>query len=128
MFTYDLLFLQNCVLLKTLKNGVFSQAQLLCITDNKIPFQCPFPKWHFCNQKCHFGFSHMPAETPIFAVFGDLNGHKKYHVPKQIVSSKMPFLPSEHKSCLPIFLKMSFLQKNLFVHNHPTHTISRFFF
>ena len=22
----------------------------------KPPFEAPSPKWHFCNQKCHFGF------------------------------------------------------------------------
>ena len=69
--TYTLLFLQICVLLKTLWNSVFSRAQLLCITDSKTPFRGPLPKWHFWNQKCHFGFSHVPAETPMFVVFGD---------------------------------------------------------
>ena len=68
---------------KHFKNSFFSRARLLGITDSKAPFRGPFPKWHFCNQKCHFGFSPLPAETPVFVVFGDLNGHQeKDHFPK----------------------------------------------
>ena len=78
--TYTLLFLQSCVCWKLYKNSVFSGPQLLCITDSKAPSRGPSPKWHFWNQKCHFGFSPVPAETPIFVVFGDcVWSQKKWH-------------------------------------------------
>ena len=66
------------------RNNDFSRAQLLGITDSKAPFRGPFPKWHFWNQKCHFGFSPVPAETPLSVVFGDfLWAQKKDHFPKR---------------------------------------------
>ena len=39
------------------------------------------------------------------------------------------FLPSEHKSCLPIFLTNDIFtnKKNIFLHNHPKNTIFLFF-
>ena len=81
--------LQSCVLLKTLYS-VFSRTQLLGITDSKAPFRGPFPKWHLCNQKCHFGFSPGPAETPIFIVFCHLEWPQKRTIfQKQIVATKM---------------------------------------
>ena len=85
---------------KHCKSGVFSRARLLCITDSKTPFWGENPKWHFWHQKCHFGFSPVPAETPIFVVFGDFVWSQKEGdmFPKQIVSTKMRFsLPSERK-------------------------------
>ena len=57
--------------LKHYKNCVFSRTQRLGITDSKAPFEAPSQRWHFCNQKCHFGSSPVPAEAPIFVVFGD---------------------------------------------------------
>ena len=60
-----------CFAENTIEIVFFSRAQLLGITDSKTPFRGPFPKWHFYNQKCHFGFSPVPAEIPIFVVFGD---------------------------------------------------------
>ena len=107
---------------KHCRNSVFSRAQLLCITDSKHPFRGAFPKWHVCNQKYHFGFSPVPAEPSIFVVLGDFVwSQKKHHFQKQIVSTKMRFLPSEHKWWLPIFLKMPFLTKNILFTTTPKH-------
>ena len=87
-----------CFAENTIKNSVFSRTQLLGITDSKPPFEAPFPKWHFCNQKCHFGFYPVPAGTPIFIVLRHLEWPQKRTIfQKQIVATKMRFLPSEHK-------------------------------
>ena len=85
---------------KHYKNSVFRRTQPLGITDSKTPLPGPFPKWHFCNQKCHFGFYPVSAKTPIFVVFGDSQGaQKKTNFPKQIVATRMRtfLVPSEHK-------------------------------
>ena len=75
---------------KHYKNSVFSGAQLLGITDSKTPFRGKTQNGTFAT-KCHFGFSPVSAETPIFVVFGDLEWPPK-KVPfsqKQIVATKM---------------------------------------
>ena len=87
---------------KYYKNSVFSRAQLLCIADSKAPFEGK-PKWHFCNQKCHFGCSPAPAETPIFVVFGGFEWTQKRTIfAKQIVATKMRvfYLPNTNSVCL----------------------------
>ena len=70
----------------------------------------------------------MPAETAIFAVFlikFDIKT-KKRHFPKQIVSTKMPFLPpAEHKSCFAILLKTAIFDKICFL--FPPTPKTRFF-
>ena len=55
---------------------------------------------------------------------------RKVTFSKQIVSTKMCviILPSEHKSCLPIFLKKCHFDKFCFAHNHQQNTIFQFFF
>ena len=47
--------------------------------------------------KCHFGFSPVPAEAPIFAVFGDFVWSQKVTFSKTGSINEMPFLPSENK-------------------------------
>ena len=94
------------------KNSVFSRTQLLGITDSKTPFR---------------------GKTPIFVVFGDFEWAPKKSTifQKQIVATKMRtfFLPSEHKQCLPIFLKNDiFTRKTSFLHKRPKNTIFLGFF
>ena len=56
-----------CFRWKHYKNSVFSaEHSFLGITDSKTPFRGPFPKWHFCNQKCHFGFYPCACWNPYF--------------------------------------------------------------
>ena len=95
-------------------------------TDSKTPFRGENPKWHFWNQKRHFGFSLVPAETPIFVVFGDFVWLQKGVISKQIVATKMRvFLHLRNTDRVCLFLKKEwhFWQKNLFAHNHPKNTI-----
>ena len=62
---------------------VFSAEHSFCVSQIVKSFSRSFPKWHFSNQKCHFGFSVVPAETPIFVVFGDfVCSQKKWHFSK----------------------------------------------
>ena len=110
----------------TSKNSVFNRAQLLCITDNKETFRGPCPKWQFCNQKCHFGFSPVPAETPTFVSLVILHGHKKHRFPKQIVvNENARFFTFRTQIMFADFSKKWHFNKN-FVHDHQKTQFSGF--
>ena len=128
---------ENSLLLFKLHSFISAK---LCFAENTIEivfsvdhsFRSPFPKWHFCNQKCHLGFSPVLAETPIFVVFGDFEwAQKKDHFPKTDScneNAQFFYLPNTNSVCL-FFKKMQFLQKNIFfVHNQPKNSIFLGFF
>ena len=112
---------------------VFSAEHSFCASQIVKPLFEGKPKWHFCNQKCHFGFSPVPAETPIFVVFGDFEwAPKKDHFAKQIVATKMHTffdLPNTNSVCL--FSKTWHFYKKgpfLFTTTPPQNTIFLGFF
>ena len=87
------------------KNSVFSRAQLLCIT-----------KWHFCNQKCHLGFSRVPAEKAVFVVFGDFVWLQKSTIfQKQIVSTRMCIFTFRTQIVFACFSKKCHFNKKSFL-------------
>ena len=91
-----------CFAENTIKSVFSAEHSFLGITDGKAPFRVPFPKWHFWNQKCHLGFSPVPAETPIFVVFGDFVWAQKRTIfQKQIIATKM-------RACLTFRTQMVF--------------------
>ena len=63
----------------------------------------------------------MPAETPIFVVFGDCEwAPKKDHFPKQIVATKMRafvYLPNKNTVC-QFFEEYHLNNKKTFLQNH----------
>ena len=131
LWTYTLWFLQSGVLLKHYKI-MFSAEHSFCVSQIVKPLSKGNPKWHFWNQKCHFRFSLVPAESPIFVVFGDILWlHKMpFSQTDSCNENARLFLPSEHKSvCL---WEKSILQQNtIFAHNHPKrllHFFEVFFF
>ena len=73
------------------KNSAFSRTQLLGITDSKTPSRGPFSKWHFCNQKCYFGFYPCACWNPYFSSVLSLGMATKERTifQKQIVATKM---------------------------------------
>ena len=85
---------------KHYKNSVFSRAQLLGITDSKTPFRGKTQNGTFATKSAILGFPLVPAETPIFVVFGDFEwAPKKYRFPKTDSCNENArfFWPSEHK-------------------------------
>ena len=67
---------------KHYKNSIFSRAQLLGSTDSKTPSQAPSQNGTFATKSAILGFTPVPAETPIFIVFGDFEwAPKKDHFP-----------------------------------------------
>ena len=115
---------------KRYKNSIFSRAQLLGITDSKTTFEGPFPKWHFCDQKCHFGFSPVPAETPIVVVFGDFEwAQEKGHFPKTDScneNARFFNLPNTNSVCQ--FFKNAISAKTSFCSQPPKKHYFLFFF
>ena len=93
---------------KHYKNSVY-----LCVPQIvKPPFEAPSQNGTFANQKGHFGYSPVPAETPIFVVFGDLVWSRKSEIfQKQIVSTKMPFFRLPKTNSVLQFLKKCLLSK-----------------
>ena len=114
---------------KHYKNSVFSRAQLLCITDSKTPFRGKTQNGTFATKTCHFGFSPVPAETPIFVVFGDFDwAQKKGPFPKRDSATKMRAFFTFRTQIVFAYFLMPFLQNIFFVHNHPKNTIFFFIF
>ena len=116
---------------KHYKISAFSRSQLLWITNRKAPFRGPFPKWHFCKQKCHFWFSLVPAEAPIFVVFGDfLRAQKRTIFQKQLASTKRRvfYLPNTNSVRLFFWENAILTQKSLLFTTTPKHKFSVSFF
>ena len=126
--TYTHLFLQSCICWKHYKNSVLSRAQLLCIPHTKNPpFKAPSQNGTFQTKSAILGFPLVPAEAPIFVVFGDSVWPQKSDMyQKQIVSTKMCLLTFRTQIVFANFSKScQFRKKNiLFVHNHPKHFFS----
>ena len=114
---HSFMFLQSCVLQKTLKRGVFSRAQLLGITDTS---RGPFPKWHFCNQKCHMGFPLCLLKPQFCSVWWLCMGTKKRTIsPKQIVAAKMRAFCTFRTQLVFAYFSKNAIKKSIFLHNHP---------
>ena len=97
------------------------------------PSRCPFPNWHFWNQKYHFGFSPVPAESPFFVVFGMVTKESAiFPIPKQIDScnenARFFFTFRTQTMFVNFPKKFYFEKKHRFVHNHPKNTLFCFFF
>ena len=105
---------------------VFSAEHSFCVSRIvEPPFEAPSQNGTWF-QKCHFEFSPVSAEALFLQCLVIIRRFcmvtKKCHFPKTDSCSKnVRFLPSEHKWCLPIFLKCHFCKKNFLVHNHPKH-------
>ena len=50
---------------------VFSAEHSFCVSQILKPLSRPLPKMALLNSKVSFGVSPVPAENPIFVVFGD---------------------------------------------------------
>ena len=67
----------------------------------KPPFEAPSQNGTFETKKCDLGFSPVPAETPIFVVFGDFVwAQGKDHFPKTDSCNEMrafSYLPNTNR-------------------------------
>ena len=122
--SYTLSFLQSCVCWKHCKNSVLSRTQLLCITHSKAPFRGGLLNGTFETKSAIWVFP-CACWNPYFcSVWCFCMVTNKWHLPKQIVSTKMRvfYLPNTNSVCL-------FSPKCHFnSHNHPQNIIFQFFF
>ena len=69
-----------CIFENTIKI-VFSAEHSFCVSQIvNSPFEAPSHNSTFETKKCQFGSSPVPAETPIFVVFGDFVWIQKYAI------------------------------------------------
>ena len=107
---------------------VLSAEHSFCVSQLVNP---PFEgKTQNCTlkPKCYFGLSSVPAQTPIFIVFGDVAWlQERCHFPKQIVATKCAFFfPNTNSVCL-FFKKCNFQPKHLFTTTPKTQFFWAFF-
>ena len=62
--TYTLLFLQLCVLLKTLQKIVFSAERSFCVSQIVKPLSRPLPRMTILQQEVPFGVFHCACWNP----------------------------------------------------------------
>ena len=109
MLKHNPIFLLNFVLFATCI--LFSAKVVFCWRQPLLETP-PLPKTPLSNENVYFWFSLLTTETPMFVVFTIYMITKKWHFPKQTVSTEMPFfhLPNTNRvlqffSEMPIFTK-----------------------
>ena len=89
-----------CFAENTIKIVFSAEHSFLGITDSKAPFRGKTKNGTFATKSAILGFSPVPAETPIFVVFGDFEwAPKSAPFPKTDSCNENAhfFWPSEHK-------------------------------
>ena len=114
--SYTLSCLQSCVLLKTLRNSVFSREQLLYMTDRKAPFQGKTQNGTFGCKSAILGFPPCLLKPHIFVVFGDLEWAQKRPFSFSNIKKTKP--KSAHFFRKPFFDTVPNCPKNIFAHLH----------